>query len=234
MRYDMHAHILPMADHGSDSVETSLAQLRLAKAAGVDVVLATPHFYLRERDTVPAFLARRAHAMETLQAAITASGESLPRVVLGAEVTLQVDMDKLPSLEQLCIADTNFILLEMPDFRWSGWVHRALDAIYQRGLRPIIAHLDRYDPACARELLDTDNLIQVNASAFASFFGRGKWRELVARDLIHFIGSDIHGSDSDGYTAYTKALRYLGPLGDQLMENAAELLAPSAEEEELF
>ena len=144
MRFDMHAHILPMADHGSDSVETSLAQLRLAKAAGVDVILATPHFYLRERDTVSAFLARRAQAMEQLQAAITASGEDLPRIVLGAEVTLQVDLDALPDLEKFCIADTNFILIEMPDFKWSGWVHRALDAIYQRGLRPIIAHLDRY------------------------------------------------------------------------------------------
>lgn len=234
MRFDMHAHILPMADHGSDSVVTSLAQLRLARAAGVDVVLATPHFYLRERDTVPAFLARRARAMEQLQEAIVASGETLPRVILGAEVTLQVDMDTLPALEQLCIADTNFILIEMPDYKWSGWVHRALDAIYQRGLRPIIAHLDRYDRDCAEALLDTDNLIQVNASAFTPLFGRGKWRELVARDLVHFIGSDIHGSDANGYTAYTKALRYLGPLGDQLMENAAELLLPAATEDELY
>lgn len=234
MRFDMHAHILPMADHGSDSVETSLAQLRLAKAAGVDVILATPHFYLRERDTIPAFLARRARAMEALQTAIAASGETLPHVILGAEVTLQVDMDKLPDLEQLCIADTNFILLEMPDYKWSGWVHRALDAIYQRGLRPIIAHLDRYDHACAEALLDTDNLIQVNASAFCPLFLRGRWRDLVARDLVHFIGSDIHGRDPDGYASFTKAMRYLGPLGDQLMQNAAELLAPVTEEDELY
>lgn len=227
MRYDMHAHILPAADHGSADVETSLTQLRLARAAGVDVVVATPHFYLREHDTVSAFLARRAAAMETLTAAIAATGENLPQIVLGAEVTLQVDMDKMENLEALCIGDTNYILLEMPDYKWSGWVHRALDAIYMRGIVPIIAHLDRYDRDCAATLLDGDALIQVNASALTPWFHRRYWKDLVEKDLVHFIGSDIHGAGADGYTAYAKALSYLGPLGDRLMANAAALLGTS-------
>ena len=40
---DFHAHILPGADHGSDGMETSLTQLALAEAAGVDTIIATPH-----------------------------------------------------------------------------------------------------------------------------------------------------------------------------------------------
>ena len=50
MRYgiritDFHSHVLPGADHGSDSVETSERQLELLNGAGIDRVVATPHFY---------------------------------------------------------------------------------------------------------------------------------------------------------------------------------------------
>ena len=234
MRFDMHAHILPQADHGSDSIETSLAQLRLAREAGVDVIVATPHFYLREHDTIDAFLARRQVAFETLQAAMLATGETFPRILLGAEVTLQVDMEHLPDLEKLCIADTDYILLEMPDYKWSSWVHRSLDAIYQRGLRPIIAHLDRYDEHCANALLDGDALIQINATALSHFFTRAKWRDLIAKDYVHFLGSDIHGADANGYSSYLKALKYLGPFGSQLMENAADIFADTLTADDIY
>ena len=49
MRYgiritDFHSHVLPGADHGSDSVETSERQLELVDGAGIDRVVAAPHF----------------------------------------------------------------------------------------------------------------------------------------------------------------------------------------------
>ena len=45
MRYgiritDFHSHVLPGADHGSDSVETSERQLELLNGAGIDRVVA--------------------------------------------------------------------------------------------------------------------------------------------------------------------------------------------------
>ena len=42
---DYHAHILPGCDHGSDGTETSKRQLEAAKAAGIETVCATSHFY---------------------------------------------------------------------------------------------------------------------------------------------------------------------------------------------
>ena len=41
---DFHTHILPGADHGSDSVETTLRQLEFARDAGVKRLIATSHF----------------------------------------------------------------------------------------------------------------------------------------------------------------------------------------------
>ena len=55
---DFHSHILPGADHGSDSIDTTLFQLNSAMACGIDRIIATPHFYPNIH-TVEDFLSRR-------------------------------------------------------------------------------------------------------------------------------------------------------------------------------
>ena len=42
---DLHTHILPEIDDGSDGVDTSLAMLHREAEQGVDVVCATSHYY---------------------------------------------------------------------------------------------------------------------------------------------------------------------------------------------
>ena len=62
---DLHSHILPQLDDGSDSVEMSLAMLYQMAEQGVDVVCATSHYYAKY-NSIPAFCERRAEAMERL------------------------------------------------------------------------------------------------------------------------------------------------------------------------
>jgi protein-tyrosine phosphatase len=45
MIIDFHAHILPGLDHGCKDLTTAVTQLKMAKKAGIDVVVATSHFY---------------------------------------------------------------------------------------------------------------------------------------------------------------------------------------------
>ena len=58
MMIDFHSHILPKVDHGSNSLETSIKQLELAKKYGVTDVVATSHFY-PQSNCDSAFLDRR-------------------------------------------------------------------------------------------------------------------------------------------------------------------------------
>ena len=62
---DFHSHILPGADHGSDSIDTTLFQLNSAMACGIDRIIATPHFYPNIH-TVEDFLTRRNASYEAL------------------------------------------------------------------------------------------------------------------------------------------------------------------------
>ena len=45
---ELHAHILPQMDDGSESVEMSLAMLQALAEMGVGTVCATSHYYARE------------------------------------------------------------------------------------------------------------------------------------------------------------------------------------------
>ena len=62
---DFHSHILPGVDHGSKSLDTSLSQLKLMEKMGIDVAVATSHFY-PHREEIDAFLEKRERAAELL------------------------------------------------------------------------------------------------------------------------------------------------------------------------
>ena len=69
---DVHCHVLPEMDDGSEAVDVSLAILRQEKEQGVGAICATSHYYARQ-NSIPDFCARRSEAMERLTAAIAES-----------------------------------------------------------------------------------------------------------------------------------------------------------------
>ena len=221
MLVDFHAHILPGADHGSDSVETSLDQLKRAEAAGIGTIVATPHFYLQQHRTVESFLTKREASYNKLAHAYTGPIQ----IVKAAEVALSYDLATLDQLEKLCIGDTNYILLEMPGQNWTYWV---LDSIYkitsQKGLRPVIAHIDRYDPRMIAELTDLDVLFQLNASAMIPLISRRRYLGYLRSGLIHVIGSDVHSTKGHEYKDYVKAMKIMKRHRDTLTENSLTIL----------
>lgn len=221
MTIDFHSHILPLADHGSSSAEMSLAQLAKARKAGIDVAVATPHF--THADSVKGFLKRRDSSYAVLAGALEENPIPI-KIIKGAEVSIFVDIENLESLELLCIENTNCILLEMPYTGWTDWVYRTIYNISsQRGLQPVIAHVDRYPQKSVLRLLDMSVTAQVNASALSSFFGRFCFTNLLNQKKLHLLGSDAH-QEAREYKDFAKALKLLGPVGTAMMNNAAYML----------
>ena len=93
MIIDFHSHILPGADHGSDSVTTTEKQLALITAAGTGALVATPHFY-PHRHRLSYFLSRRAAALADL----LAIDAPKPRIYPGAEVLVCAGMEEMEGL----------------------------------------------------------------------------------------------------------------------------------------
>ena len=143
-------------------------------------------------------------------------------------VTLAVGLETLPDLDQLCIEGTNYILLEMPMNTWTRWVY---DTVYhiaaQRKLRPVIAHVDRYDWSAMLQLLDLGVYAQINASALVSMFRRKRYVQLIRENKVHVLGSDAH-MEAKEYEAFAKAIKLLGAYGDRMMQQASLILQNKA------
>ncbi len=224
MYIDFHSHVLPRADHGSDSLETSLSQIRYAKEAGVGTIVATPHFYMWE-DTVDEFLGRRERAYRELEEA----NDYGVKIVKAAEVQIYTGISELEGLERLCVGDTKYILLEFPPEPWPYWIYDSVYAIArERRLRPIIAHIDRYSAFGREKILKLAVDVQINASAFfESRKHRKEYIHLINDDSVHILGSDTHGDGKLSYSDFDSAVKKLGGLSDVMMNNAQRILSSS-------
>lgn len=216
---DFHAHVLPGCDHGSDGLETSLKQLALAEAAGVDTLIATPHFY-PQREDLEEFLDRRSSTSRLLKEHY----KGPLKLLLGAEVSLCNGLEHLQGLESLCVENTDIILLEMPLNYWSRSLEETLIAIQDSGnVTPVLAHIDRYDPKRIDQLLEYGLLAQLNAEGLLGFFGKRRRLEWIDRGSVVALGSDIHGVRT-GYMDFTKALKGLKERADLIFGRTEKLL----------
>lgn len=220
MQIDFHAHVLPGADHGSADLKTSIEQLRLAQEAGVDALVATPHFY-PARESAQDFLARRVDCFAELRANLP---ECAPRLLLGAEVQLCIGLENLPELEELCVHGTRVLLLELPPVFQPAAYQETLDAlVYRHRLRVVLAHIDRYSPAVVDGLLESGLSAQLNASSFCRLRTRRRSLHYAALDCVVALGSDIHGTQI-GYREFLEARKRLGAEYEPLMRRTQTLL----------
>lgn len=216
---DFHAHILPGADHGSDGIETSLQQLSLAEAAGIDTVVATPHFY-PQVDRFADFLRLR----EKTASVLINNYHGPIRIILGAEVHMCVGLDHLDGIEALCIPGTNVILSELSFRGYAGNMGETFERMLDDGLNPILAHVDRYETTLIDNYFSLGLFGQVNADAITRRFGRRTLLQWIDDGLILALGSDIHGAN-DGYAPYTKARAILAERADRLDAASEHLLS---------
>lgn len=229
---DLHTHILPGIDDGSRSVKMSLSMLRREARQGTKDLVLSPHFYAH-RHSPEHFLKKREDAMALLQEVI-GEDSRYPRLYLGAEVAYFDGMSRVDDIDQLCIADTRCMLVEMPFCKWN---RRILDDVFQLkeylGVQPILAHIERYmrfQPlGIARELSEEGLLIQANASFFTGWPSSVKAMHMLKNRCIHFIGSDCHDLEkrppnlADALDNIERklgeaAIRYLDRMGRMLLE----------------
>lgn len=190
---DFHSHILPALDDGSRDTEESLLLLGMLSDQGIRTVCATPHFNAN-RTTVDEFLSLRSASYERLSSSLT---DDMPKIKLGAEVAYYEGISRLEGLSKLCIESTNILLLELPFCRWSEYMINEVIQLSCRGdFRLALAHIERYTAfngtRVIERFLDSDIIMQVNASFFTELKTRRKAIKMLKNGYIHLIGSDCH------------------------------------------
>lgn len=190
---DFHCHCLPGMDDGAENPEIAVEMLKRLKKQGILTVIATPHYYPLE-ESIASFLDRRQQSYEALRGALS---DELPRVILGAEVSLENDISS-EDVFPLCIEGTNIIMTELPWPRCAYWVTGELETIlYNRRLIPMIAHIDRYVLTYQKDKLDDilsleNIMLQVNNTAFSKIKIKRFLRDLGKDGFKFYLGSDSH------------------------------------------
>lgn len=189
---DWHSHILPGVDDGIPSCEAALEVLRWYESQGVREVWLTPHV-MEDYPNTPAGLKAR---FEDLQRQWTGA----VRLHLAAEHMLDALFDKrLAAGDILPIGlEQDRLLVETSCFNAPMNFESLLDRIKQQGLRPILAHPERYyymNDAAYRRLYDTGVEFQLNVPSVCGAYGPVpalKARKLLAAGFYSHIGSDLH------------------------------------------
>lgn len=195
---DIHAHVLPGLDDGPRTVEEALTMLRIAQQEGTATIIATPHFDGSD-STV---LSLAASVLRVVQQRASQCGLGV-KIASGFEVALSPALSNGDiNVEDLVLNNSRYILVEAPVAFWPAYVEECLFWLQTQGLRPILAHVERYKAVQtnldrAVQLHQRGVLLQVNAGSVTGGEGRQEQRcakMLLRRNLAHFIASDCHSA----------------------------------------
>ena len=199
---DIHAHILPEVDDGSDSLETSLEMANMAVMSGVTAVVATPHCNIPDDECI--------QDAEEMRYAVRAFRKELEdhqiplRIYEGMEIFgAENTVERFRRQELATLNRSVYPLVEFPFMYYAGEATGLLRSLISLGLRPIVAHPERYDyiqedPALLNIWFSMGCYLQVNRGSLTGRFGEqieDLSLAMLDRGFVSFIASDAHSSE---------------------------------------
>lgn len=226
---DIHCHILPGIDDGSRSWEMSLEMCAMARADGIEHIVATPHsnevyFYDRQQ-------------FQKLLDELSQRIGHRPMLSLGCDFHFSYEniQDALEKPHQFTIDNTQYLLVEFSDYSLPPSIEENLGKLINAGLTPIITHPERNPliqrgPERVLEWVRGGCLVQVTGSVLTGRWGKtaqsvAEW--LLQREAVHVIASDGHNLDSRKPTL-SKARAAAAALADEFVSEALTILNPRA------
>lgn len=206
---DLHTHLLPGVDDGSESAAQSATVLARFAEQGVTAVCCTPHLRASEFAEAPC------EELDDLLAELRAAATVSPRLVRGFEIMLDVPA---PVITDRCLTlgRTRYVLVEFQRLVPAEPSVEALRRIAAQGYVPVLAHPERY-AACslpmARAWKDAGAALQVDATTLLADTRRAeRARAIVEAGLAAIVASDNHG-DLRTVTAAVEWLEAHGASG---------------------
>lgn len=220
---DLHCHILPNIDDGSQSLSQSLTMARCAVKDGIHSIVATPHtlngVYTNPAEEVAIHVAN-------LQEVFSKSNIQL-KLYPGAEVQLCPNMlERINSGEAGTINNSGkYLLLELPSQTIPKGIRDEIFTLKLNGITPIVTHPERntiiqQHPDILYELISRGALVQITAMSLTGDFGefiKDSTEMMMKNRLVHLIASDAHSHDNRP------------PILSRAVEIAAKILGSSEE-----
>ncbi len=198
---DIHSHILPGLDDGSDDWGQSFRMAENAARDGIRGIICTPHwspaFPNNDRNRI---LENFAQFRERVQE------EGIPISVFpGCELVIDFGLpERIEAGEALTVNDERrFALIETPHEFIPPNVEHFFWMLQVKGITPILGHPERNrqilkDQSRLVSWVESGVLVQITAGSIIGHFGkpvRQLSAEMLRRNLVHFVASDSHSCD---------------------------------------
>jgi len=196
LKIDIHSHLIPGIDDGSQSMEESLTLLSSLSEIGYKKVITTPHIML------DAYKNNREIIMGGLANVRQAAKEAGIEIEIEAAAEYYLDdgfMDLIDAGNMLTFAE-NHLLFETSYVAKPIQLEEMIFSMGTAGYQPVMAHPERYryvkDPLAEYgRFKELGVMFQVNLNSFGGHYGRQAQEQalfLSEHGMIDLLGSDTH------------------------------------------
>lgn len=195
---DIHTHLIPNVDDGSDSMEETIRLAQTAVKEGIRHTILTPHhnryWVSNEKDKVLQLTEKVEQAIQKEDIPLTVSPSQ--EIRMNEEFSEELFAGNYLSLD----GDGKYYLVEFSWREFPSFARTYLQEMLDADIIPVIAHPERQrpfldDPSLLRELIAMGCISQVTASSIVGDYTeeiRQAAHTMMKENLIHVIASDAH------------------------------------------
>lgn len=223
---DIHTHLLPDFDDGPKSMDETRRMLALAEKDGTTELVLTSHILNpedneREDEIFDKF--------QQIKEVIRKDGRKL-KIHLGGEIYLYPDTE-LDKVFSTFNNNGKYVLVEFGMRSIPEYVPKKIFDWTMKGVKPIIAHPERVlsiikNPKYAYRFVQMGASLQVNAGSLLGVFGESVKKcahQLMDHELVHFVASDGHGTNSRSISLKAVHELVLNEYGKEKAETLFEM-----------
>lgn len=218
---DIHTHLLPQIDDGSQDWDETLSMIRQGIRDGIEGAICTPHI-LNVLDEP--FESKSLFKFDQLRDLIARNNLKFT-VWMGSEIHCQ---SVFSTFSRIVTLNNNqkYLLMELPLTEFPLDVGDKLFKLILDGITPILAHPERNSAIMKNheivyQFVQQGVLMQLNAGSLTGDFGRTVRQtavELMDRGMAHFVATDCHSAGSRPMILSTARRMVSGKWGKKTAE----------------
>lgn len=222
---DMHSHLIPGIDDGSESMDHSIGMILRFKELGYRKLITTPHIMSDHYKNTP----------EIINNGLAELRNELDKLNIDIEIDAAAEyytdeffMDKIEEGNLLTFGENN-VLFEFSFSAKPRQVNEAIFALKNNGYQPVLAHFERYSfyledgEKAIEDLKNRGVHIQMNLNSLTGHYGKPIKKQaemMVDKKLVDYVGSDCHRIEHLNLLEQHLNDPYFHKLGDLSLRNA--------------
>ncbi|MDA7728636.1 hypothetical protein N8838_00580 [Flavobacteriales bacterium] len=194
LKTDIHSHFIPGIDDGSADMGTTISLIKEMQGLGFKKVITTPHvmsdFYKNTSDII-------LKGLTDIRSELKVQNISM-EIEAAAEYYIDYDFEQKIGNEKFLTFGDNYILVELSFMEAPKNMFDIIFKLQLEGYKVVLAHPERYAFFTMddyEELVRRGVLLQINWLSIIGYYSpqiEQKTKDLIAVDMVSFIGSDCH------------------------------------------